>query len=119
MMIAALAGLSNVTTIVISVVLAFIFGYSLSVLPVVESGVALRSALALVLAADTLSITVMEIVDNSVVALIPNALNATLINPLFWISLSLSLVVAFYAAYSVNKYLISRGKGHALMHGHH
>ncbi len=111
--------LHNVVTIILAIVLAFIFGYGLSIRSVVRHGISLRRALKLVLAADTLSIATMELVDNGVVALIPNALNATLGDWLFWLSLALSLVAAFIAAYPVNNYLLSRGKGHALLHEHH
>ena len=77
------------------------------------------AALAIVLAADTLSIATMEIADNAVMAIIPGAMDAGLVNPLFWLSMTLALTVAFFAAYPVNKFLLSRGKGHALLHAHH
>lgn len=112
-------GLSNLHTIILAIVLAFLFGYTLSILPVVRSGVALKAALLLVLAADTLSITVMEIVDNIVMIVIPGAMDAGLNSLLFWGSMALSLVVAFIAAFPVNRFLLSRGKGHALIHEHH
>lgn len=112
-------GLSNVVTIVLSIGLAFIFGYSLSLLPLVKAGMSLSAALSIVLAADTLSIFTMEVVDNAVVTAIPGAMNAGLVNPLFWATLPLSLVVAFLAAFPVNRYLLQRGKGHALVHEYH
>ena len=113
------AGIGNVATIAISVALAFAFGYSLSTLPLLRSGVAVRTALTVVLAADTLSILTMEIVDNAVVAAIPGAMNAGLVNVTFWLSMILSLAVAFAAAVPVNRYLLDRGRGHALTHEYH
>jgi hypothetical protein len=112
-------GWSNGQTIVLAVVLAFAFGYSLSILPLLKTGMALGAAMGLVLAADTMSIAVMEVVDNGVMAAIPGAMEAGLVNPLFWVSMSAALAVAFLAAFPVNRYLLARGKGHALMHGHH
>ena len=112
-------GLSNLATIAIAVGLAFLFGYALSLVPVVKAGVAFSSALTVVLAADTLSIATMEIVDNGVMAIIPGAMEAGLVNPLFWLTLALALTAAFFAAFPVNKYLLKRGKGHALMHKYH
>jgi hypothetical protein len=113
------AGLSNGLTIAISIALAFFFGYTLSTLPLLKAGLALGTALSVVLAADTLSILTMEVVDNLVVAVIPGAMNAGLVNVIFWISLMLSLGIAFFAAYPVNRYLLKRGKGHALTHEYH
>lgn len=113
------AGLGNAPTIAISVALAFMFGYSLSTMPLLRSGLDPRTALTVVLAADTLSILTMEIVDNAVVAVIPGAMNAGLVNVTFWVSMMLSLVVAFVAAVPVNRYLLQRGKGHALTHNYH
>lgn len=113
------AGLGNVPTIAISIALAFMFGYSLSTMPLLRSGLAPRTALTVVLAADTLSILTMEIVDNAVVAVIPGAMNAGLVNVTFWVSMMLSLLVAFVAAVPVNRYLLQRGKGHALTHDYH
>lgn len=112
-------GFSNLQTVILSIILAFVFGYSLSILPVVRSGVSLQAALLLVLAADTLSITTMEIVDNAVVVIIPGAMNAGLASFLFWGSMAISLVLAFIAAFPINRYLLSHGKGHALIHEHH
>ncbi|MGH8412141.1 MAG: DUF4396 domain-containing protein [Pseudomonas sp.] len=112
-------GWSNSQTIVLAVILAFIFGYILSLRPVLKAGVALTTALGLVLAADTLSIATMEIVDNAVMAMIPGAMGAGLSNPLFWGSMAASLVAAFIAAFPVNRFLLARGKGHALMHQYH
>lgn len=111
--------LSNLSTIILSILLAFMFGYTLTMKSVLKTGVAFITAITVAFAADTVSITVMEIVDNTVVASIPNALNANLDNPLFWISLAISLAIAFFAAWPVNRYLISRGLGHAKMHQFH
>ncbi|MEH0108712.1 DUF4396 domain-containing protein [Tersicoccus sp. MR15.9] len=110
------AGWGNLGTTVLSIALAFVFGYSLSSLPLLRSGVAVGAALSLVLAADTLSIAVMEVVDNLVVLVVPGALNAGLTNPIFWASMALSLAVAFAAALPVNRALLRRGKGHAITH---
>lgn len=118
-------GLSVPVTIVLAVALAFLFGYALSTLPLVKSGMAFLAALAVVFAADTLSIATMEVVDNTVMAVIPGAMNAGLVNPIFWLSMPLALTAAFFAALPVNKYLLKRNKGHALTmkhlggHGHH
>src|SRR3954452_17009477 len=113
------AGLGNPATIALSIALGFLFGYSLSTMPLLRSGLALPTALTVVLAADTLSILTMEIVDNAVMAAIPGAMNAGLVNVTFWISMMLSLAVAFVAAVPVNRYLLQRGKGHALTHEYH
>ncbi len=113
------AGLGNVTTIALSVTLAFAFGYALSTLPLLKSGLTVRTALSVVLAADTLSILTMEIVDNSVMAAIPGAMDAGMVNPVFWVGMMIALSAAYVAAYPVNVYLLRRGRGHALMHGLH
>jgi hypothetical protein len=112
-------GWSNAATVTLSVVLAFLFGYSLTLWPLFAGGMTFRMAAGLALASDTLSITVMEIVDNAVVLMIPGAMDAGLSSLLFWGSLALSLAVAFIAALPVNRWLISRGRGHALVHAHH
>lgn len=118
-------GLSNGITTLMAVALAFVFGFGLSTLPLVKAGIGFMAALSIVVAADTVSITTMEIVDNSVMYIIPGAMHATLIDPLFWISMPIALAVAFLAALPVNKYLLSRNKGHALTmkalggHKHH
>ncbi len=112
-------GWSNVATIVLAIVLAFFFGYGLTMLPLLRSGMALGAVLPLAFASDTLSITVMEIVDNLIIVAIPGAMDAGLGSLLFWGSLAFALAVAFIAACPVNKYLISRGKGHAVVHKHH
>jgi Domain of unknown function (DUF4396) len=112
-------GLTNVATIAIAVGLAFLFGYTLSTLPLLKAGLAVGTALSVVLAADTLSILTMEIVDNVVMAAIPGAMNAGLVNVIFWIGMILALGAAFVAAYPVNRFLLKRGKGHALTHEYH
>src|SRR5262245_36483413 len=110
---------SNPATIALSVALAFLFGYAMTFWPLVAGGISFRTAAGLALASDTLSITVMEIVDNAVVLIIPGAMDAGLTSMLFWGSLALSLAVAFVAALPVNRWLISKGRGHALVHAHH
>ena len=112
-------GLSTAVTIALAVGLAFLFGYALSTLPLVQTGLGFFAALSVVFAADTLSIATMELVDNVVMALIPGAMDAGLVNPIFWIGMMIALTVAFIAAFPVNRYLISRGKGHAVVHKHH
>ncbi len=112
-------GLNNGVTVALSIVLSFIFGYSLTMRSVLGAGVGLRTALMTALAADTVSITVMEIVDNGVEIAVPGALNAGLGDVLFWSSLVLSLAIAFVAATPVNRWLIARGRGHAVMHEYH
>ncbi|MBA2475012.1 MAG: DUF4396 domain-containing protein [Actinobacteria bacterium] len=111
-------GWSTGATIVLSIVLAFLFGYSLTLLPLVRAGLALATALPLALASDTLSIAVMEAVDNGVLLAVPGAMAASLSDLLFWGSLAFALVVAFVAAFPVNRYLIRRGLGHAVVHRH-
>jgi hypothetical protein len=119
LMIGTAAGLGNAVTIALSIGLAFLFGYSLSTLPLLKSGLAVGAALSVVLAADTLSILTMEVVDNAVMAVIPGAMDAGLVNVLFWVGMMIALSAAFLAAYPVNRYLLRRGKGHALTHGFH
>jgi hypothetical protein len=109
-------GWSNAATIALSVILAFAFGYALSLKPLLRAGVAFGTALGLAFASDTLSITVMEIVDNAVMLLIPGAMDAHLTSLLFWLSLGIALVVAGVAAFPVNRWLLARGKGHAVIH---
>jgi hypothetical protein len=119
LMIGTAIGLSTGWTIALAVSLAFFFGYLLSTLPLLKSGLALGTALSVVLAADTLSIATMELVDNLVMALIPGAMDAGLVNPIFWVGMVIALTVAFFAAWPVNRYLLQRGKGHALTHDYH
>lgn len=109
----------TLTTIAVAIGLAFLFGYTLSIIPLLKSGMQLKAAMGLVLAADTLSILTMEVVDNTVVAIVPGAMSSGLVNPIFWLTLMGALFIAFWAAFPVNRYLISKGKGHALVHGHH
>lgn len=116
MLISSAAGWGNLASVAISFGLAFVFGYTLSSLPLVRTGLGLVAALQLVLAADTLSILTMEVVDNGVMALVPGALEAQLPDTLFWLSMGLSLLVAFAAAFPVNRWLMSRDRGHALTH---
>ena len=119
MVIGTALGWSNLATVVLSVVLAFVFGYSLTMRPVLRSGVALSVAIGVAFAADTVSIAVMEIMDNAVMLLVPGAMEAGLANWLFWASLAFSLAVAFVVTVPVNRWLISRGKGHAVVHQYH
>jgi hypothetical protein len=116
MVIGTALDLSNLITIVLSVLLAFVFGYSLTIRPVMRSGLALAAAIPIALASDTVSIAVMEIVDNAFMLAVPGALNASLADPLFWTSLAASLLIAFAVAVPVNRVLIARGKGHAVVH---
>ncbi|MBK5305381.1 MAG: DUF4396 domain-containing protein [Frankiaceae bacterium] len=115
-------GWGNGATIALAVALAFLFGYALTLRGVVAAGVALSAALPLALASDTLSIAVMEVADNGVMLAVPGAMEAGLGSPLFWASLAFSLGVAFAVAVPVNRWLIARGKGHAVvmrLHDHH
>lgn len=109
-------GFSNAVTISISIILAFIFGYSLSLLPLIQHKIDLKKAMLIVLAADTLSILSMEIADNTVMAVVPGAMNANLVNPVFWLTMPIALFVGFLVAVPVNKLLLEKGKGHALVH---
>lgn len=119
MVIGTALGWSDWPTIGLAIVLAFIFGYSLTVGPVVRSGVALRRAIKIALTADTISITVMEITDNAVILAVPGAMDAGLADILFWASLAFSFVVAFFVTLPVNRWLIQRGRGHAVVHTYH
>ena len=112
-------GWSAGLTIAAAVGLAFTFGYALTMLPLLRSGLGLKVAAGLALASDTISIGIMEIVDNAVMLLIPGAMSAGLANPLFWGALAFSLVVAGLAAFPANRWLIARGKGHAVVHKYH
>ena len=106
-------------TIALAVVLAFFFGYSLTMLPLLRSGIALAAAIPVALAADTISIAIMEIVDNAIMLMIPGAMEAGLTNVLFWGSLTVALLIAGAVAYPANRHLIQRGRGHAVVHQHH
>jgi hypothetical protein len=112
-------GWSNGPSITLAIVLAFVFGYSLTVIPVLRSGLALKAAVGVALAADTLSILTMEIIDNAIILVVPGAMQAGLTDWLFWGSLAVSLVVAFAVTVPVNRALIARGKGHAVVHRYH
>ncbi len=119
MVIGTALGWGNLETIALAVVLAFISGYALTMLPLLRSGMELRQVMRIALAADTASITIMEIVDNLVMLVIPGAMDAGLDSFLFWGSLGFALVVAGVFAYPVNMWLIGRGQGHALAHAYH
>jgi hypothetical protein len=116
LMVGTALGLSAVATIALAVGLAFLFGYALSTLPLISAGLGFWAALSVVFAADTLSIATMEVVDNLVMAAIPGAMDAGLVNPVFWIAMIIALTAAFVVAFPVNRYLIDKGKGHALTH---
>jgi hypothetical protein len=119
MVIATALGWHNAATIVLSIVLAFAFGYGLTIRPVLASGVGFRRAIGVALAADTVSIAVMELVDNGFIVVVPGALDAGLADLLFWASLLGSLVIAFIVTVPVNRWMISRGRGHAVVHEFH
>jgi hypothetical protein len=119
MVIGTALGWSTVPTVILAVALAFLFGYSLTIGPVLRAGVAFKAAIGVALAADTVSITVMEIADNAFMVAIPGAMEAGLANWVFWTSLAASLVLAFVLTVPVNKWLIGRGKGHAVVHKYH
>ena len=112
-------GLGNAATLGLGIVLAYAFGYGLTLVPLMRAGMPLLRASGITFAAETLSITTMEIVDNVVVIAIPGAMDAGLADLLFWGSLAVSLALAFVAAFPVNRWLISRGLGHAVVHGMH
>ena len=119
MVIGTALGWGDFETIALAVVLAFFFGYSLTMLPLLRAGLALGAAIPLALASDTISIAVMEIVDNAIMLLIPGAMDAGLDNFRFWGSLAVALLIAGAVAFPVNRWLIARGKGHAVVHEHH
>jgi hypothetical protein len=108
-----------VASIVLAVILAFLFGYSFTAVPLLRAGLTFGAVVTLAFAADTFSITVMEIVDNAIVLVIPGAMEAGLGDALFWGSLAFALAVAWVAAFPVNRWLISKGRGHAVVHAHH
>jgi F0F1-type ATP synthase assembly protein I len=119
MVIGTATGMSGWGTVVLSVVLAFGFGYGLTITPVLRAGLPFRDAAKVALASDTVSIATMEVTDNAVILLVPGALNAGLSTVLFWASLAVSLVIAFVVTVPVNRALIRRGRGHAVMHEFH
>lgn len=106
-------------TIALAVGLAFFFGYLFTMIPLLRHGMTLGAALGLAFASDTASIAIMEVVDNAVMLLIPGAMEKGLTNPIFWMSMAFALFVAGLFAYPVNRWLIARGKGHAVVHAHH
>ena len=119
MVIGTALGWGNWSTVALAVVLAFVFGYLLTMLPLLRAGIGYRIAFGLAFAADTASITIMEIVDNAVMLAIPGAMDAGLTDFRFWGSLALSLVIAGVAAFPVVRWLIARGRGHAVVHKYH
>ena len=119
MILATWWGWGNLASIVLAIALAFFFGYSLTIGPVLRAGVPLRRALPVAFASDTASISVMEIVDNAFILMVPGAIDAELNDALFWWSLGVSLVIAFAFALPLNRWLIARGKGHAVVHAYH
>jgi hypothetical protein len=119
MIIGTALGWSDLQTIALAVALAFLFGYGLTSLPLLRSGMALAAVVPIALASDTISITIMEVVDNAIMLLIPGAMEAGLDNLKFWGSLAVALLIAGAAAYPANRWLLARGKGHAVVHQHH
>ncbi|WP_225798855.1 DUF4396 domain-containing protein [Streptomyces sp. NK15101] len=119
MIIGTALGWGNMPTMVLAIVLAFFFGYALTLRGILSAGVDFKTAFKVALAADTLSIAVMEIIDNGVIALWPGAMDAHLDEPLFWIVLAIALAAAFVITTPVNKWMIGRGKGHAVVHQYH
>ena len=117
--IAGALGFATEPAMLLGIALAFVFGYSFTFVPLLRSGVATSEALRITLAADTVSIVVMEAVDNLVIMLVPGAMEAGLDSALFWVSLAVGFAVAFVATFPVNRWLISRGRGHAVAHGRH
>jgi hypothetical protein len=119
LVIATALGWGNTASAVLSIALAFVFGYSLTMLPLLRSGMGLRESVPIAFASDTFSIATMETIDTATILLIPGAMAAGLGDPLFWGSLAGALFLAFWAALPVNRWLIGRGKGHAVVHAHH
>jgi hypothetical protein len=119
MVLASALGFGNALSVAVSVLLAFVFGYALTLRPVIAAGVPAQRAVRLAVASDTVSIATMEVVDNAFILLVPGAIAAGLADGLFWWSLLLSLVIAFLLTVPVNRWLIVRGRGHAVMHGLH
>lgn len=118
MVIGTAFGFSNSITILLAILLAFIFGYSFTLIPLLKH-LSFKKAMKTAFVSDTISITVMELVDNFVLILIPGALHAHINESLFWVSLFIALFIAFWVTFPVNYYLIKRGKGHAVVHSHH
>ena len=119
MVIGTSLGLHNAATVILSVALAFVFGYALTMRGVLRAGIGFTSALKVALAADTVSILIMEILDNAIMVLVPGAMDAGISRLLFWAALAFSLLVAFLLTTPVNRWMISQGKGHAVVHAYH
>jgi hypothetical protein len=119
MVIGTALGWGNMPTMILAIILAFFFGYSFTLRGVLKAGVGFRTAFRVALAADTLSIAVMELMDNGVIALWPGAMDAHLGDAMFWWVLAIALVAAFLITTPVNKWMIGRGKGHAVVHQYH
>jgi hypothetical protein len=119
LVIASALGWDDLPSVLLAIALAFTFGYALTMRPLVASGMGVRRAGRLAIASDTLSIATMEIVDTAIVLAIPGAMATGIVDPLFWGSLAFALLVAGLVAYPVNRWLIERGKGHAVVHGSH
>ena len=119
MAIATALGWSNVAQIALAVGLAYVFGFTLTAMPLVRAGLPAGAVVSTALAADTVSITIMEVIDNAFVALVPGALAAGIGDPLLWASIAGGFAVAFPFAFAANRYMIPRGKGHAVVHEHH
>ena len=119
MVIGTALGLHNLGTVVLSIALAFVFGYSLAMRPILKAGLTLAAALPVALASDTVSIATMELVDNALMLVIPGAMDAGLSSALFWGSLVVSLAIAFTLTVPVNRWLLARGRGHAVVHQYH
>jgi hypothetical protein len=111
--------MGNAATVALAFVLAFVFGYGFTMAPLLRAGLAFGQSLKLALAADTVSVLIMEIVDNAIMLLIPGAMSAGFTSGLFWASLAVALAIAGAAAFPVNRWLIARGRGHAVVHSHH
>jgi hypothetical protein len=119
MAIATALGWGDLASIALAVGLAFLFGYALTSLPLFRAGLTFAAALPIILATDTVSIAIMEVIDNVVVLLVPGAMEAGIASPLLWGSIALGFAVAFPFAWWANRYLLARGKGHALVHQYH
>lgn len=119
MVIGTALGWSNLSTVLLAVGLAFFFGYALTIGPVLRAGVPVRKAIGVALAADTVSIAVMELIDNGVMLTVPGAMEAGLSSALFWVALAGALFAAFLITTPVNRWMIGRGKGHAVVHAYH
>jgi Domain of unknown function (DUF4396) len=119
MVIGTALGWGNLPTIALAVALAFLFGYAFTMVPLLRAGLAFKAAAGLAFASDTASIAIMEIVDNAIMLVIPGAMDAGLAHPLFWGALAVSLAIAGAAAFPLNRWLISRGRGHAVVHAYH